>query len=69
MSQQPQPLPHPEEWDITIPELAMLIADVRGGKQGQTRHKRIMDRFFVTNETASYWLSLVNEYNRQRGAA
>lgn len=59
-------IPHPEDWDLSVPELAMLLADK---KHGPTRLSFVMNRFFVTNETASYWLSLVRDWERERQAS
>lgn len=59
-------LPHPEDWDITVPELAMLLEKV---KHGKARESFVMNRFFVTNATASHWLRLVREYQQREQAS
>lgn len=59
--------PHrPEEWDVTVPELAMILADI---KHGKSRQSFICNRFFVTDQTASYWLKLVRDYEQERVAS
>ncbi len=58
--------PTPEEWDLTVAELAYVLRDV---KHGKARESLLMNKYFVTNQVAGYWLKLVREHEQERVAS
>lgn len=56
--------PHPEDWDITVAELAMILEPI--GHGGHKRLSALMNRYFIDQQTASYWISLVRKFNEER---
>lgn len=56
-------IPSPADWDITWGELGLILANVN---HGRSRVTALMNRFYITEKTASVWLEGLRRWEQEK---
>lgn len=59
-------IPSPEDWDLGWGELALIL---RGIQNGRARQRALIDRFYITEKTASCWLEGLRRWEQENQVA